>query len=524
MKSGPLLAVAALLAALPLSAQSPADSTPEPGDPPSRVARLNWLTGDVSFQPAGLEEWSGATLNYPLTTSDHLFTGKDSRVELHIGLNAIRLDANSNFGFLNLDDTIVQVSLTEGSLEIRLRVLADDDSFEVATPNGAVTLLRAGDYRIDTNPERDATMLTVRAGQAELFSGANSVIIRAQETAYFQTDRNPDVRAANELDDFDSFVAAREDSAPVIADPVSPPVSRNRAMDRFSDNVSVADLVAEGMTGAEDLNTYGSWQNTMPYGQAWVPPVDPGWVPYSDGDWAYVEPWGWTWIDAAPWGFAPFHYGRWAYANYRWVWVPGPKRTTQVYASALVTFYGGGPADNVSWLPLGPRDLWTPAWRPQPDNLLPRLSSNRSAPGAVQSMSKRDFIAGGRVHPMSGMAPEGQVLGSSPMVMPVRESVLVGASRVRPPAFNRPLILRTAPPLAPVSFAATIGLLAQNRGRPRAPHQVEALRRQLPAAVMQRPAVRYTKPLVNTPRAVKPVTAKPGEKPNTKPNAAPPPR
>ena len=116
MKSAAWLLLVAVFA-LPQSAISQSD------DPPTRVARLNWLSGDVSFQPAGLEEWSSATLNYPLSTSDHLFTGDKSRVELHIGSNAIRLDSNTNFGFLNLDDSIVQISVTEGSVEVRLRSL-----------------------------------------------------------------------------------------------------------------------------------------------------------------------------------------------------------------------------------------------------------------------------------------------------------------------------------------------------------------------------------------------------------------
>ena len=73
--------------------QNPAQSdiTPQAGDPPARVARLNWVAGDVSFQPAGLEDWTDATVNFPVTTGDHLVTGQDSRAEMHVGPNAIRL-------------------------------------------------------------------------------------------------------------------------------------------------------------------------------------------------------------------------------------------------------------------------------------------------------------------------------------------------------------------------------------------------------------------------------------------------
>ncbi len=106
---------------------------------------------------------------------------------MHIGPNAIRIDGDSNFGFLNLDDNIVQVSLTQGSMEIHLNVLADDDSFEIATPDGAITLLRTGDYRIDTDADHDASMLTVRAGQAELYLGS-STIIRALRDRVLSTE------------------------------------------------------------------------------------------------------------------------------------------------------------------------------------------------------------------------------------------------------------------------------------------------------------------------------------------------
>jgi hypothetical protein len=82
---------------------------------------------------------------------------------------------------------------------------------------------------------------------------------------------------------------------------------------------------------------------------------------------------------------------------------------------------------------------------------------------------------------------------------------------------NRALIARTAPPAAPISFAAKLGVLAQNQGRPLAPKQLADLRRQLPAATMQRTAVRYTAPLVNSPRSDRP-TAK-SDRP-TRPAAA----
>ena len=41
-------------------------------DPPSRVARLGYMSGAVSFSPAGDDDWVQATLNRPLTTGDRV--------------------------------------------------------------------------------------------------------------------------------------------------------------------------------------------------------------------------------------------------------------------------------------------------------------------------------------------------------------------------------------------------------------------------------------------------------------------
>src|SRR5690606_38738947 len=43
-------------------------------DPPSRVARLSYVRGDVSFQPAGESSWLEAQINRPLITGDQLYT------------------------------------------------------------------------------------------------------------------------------------------------------------------------------------------------------------------------------------------------------------------------------------------------------------------------------------------------------------------------------------------------------------------------------------------------------------------
>ena len=135
---GAMFMVIALFAQPPLPQDSSANGQ-FGGDPPSRVARLNLINGQVSFQPASLDTWTAATLNYPLTTGDHLYTDTASRAELHIGPNAVRLNGQTNFGFLNLDDQTVQMlyGRRDGG---RIRALDDQDALEIDTPNGTVSL------------------------------------------------------------------------------------------------------------------------------------------------------------------------------------------------------------------------------------------------------------------------------------------------------------------------------------------------------------------------------------------------
>src|SRR5579872_5725172 len=103
------------------------------GDPPARVGRLNYMAGPVSFRPASVEEWTGASLNYPLTTGDHLWTEEGAQTEIHIGSTAIRMGSRTAMSFLNLDDRIVQISVTEGELNVHIRYLGENESIEIDT-------------------------------------------------------------------------------------------------------------------------------------------------------------------------------------------------------------------------------------------------------------------------------------------------------------------------------------------------------------------------------------------------------
>ncbi|MGA2434183.1 MAG: DUF6600 domain-containing protein, partial [Bryobacteraceae bacterium] len=487
-----LLWVSSLAALLAVSGIAAAQDA----DPPSRVARIAYIAGPVSFEPASVDQWADASLNYPMTTGDNLYTDAGARAVLRIGQNSIRLNSGTNFQFVNLSDDVVQTSINDGNLSLHVRHLFDGESWEVDTPNGAVTLLRTGEYRVDTDASRNATMVTVRAGDIEVTANDQSFPVHSGQTAYFDNSGNPpDVQDANQPDDFDSFVSSR---------------------DRLED-VPPPRYVSPDMVGYEDLDANGKWSNTPEYGAVWTPRVAAGWTPYHDGHWAWVEPWGWSWVDDEPWGFAPFHYGRWAYVNNSWGWCPGAVAARVYYAPALVAFVGGGGfgagismggegGGLVGWFPLGPSEVYHPSYHVsqgyirQVNVTNTRITNidvtnvnvtniNYVNRNAIVAVPQNSFVSAQPVQRVAvrvdaNQIRQAQVIGAAPRVAPQRESVLANSNGHRaaaPPAAlaNRPVAAKLAPPPRVVPFAAKQQMLQQHPGTPVAPAQLQTLRGQV---------------------------------------------
>jgi hypothetical protein len=345
---GVVLAGVLLMLQTPVTAR--AQDQDEDQDPPSRVARLNYAQGSVTFQPGGEGDWVTAVPNRPLTSGDNLWTDQDARAELHVGSTAIRLAPETSMTVLDLDDRTMQLRLSEGTLMLRVRHLDDGDLVEVDTPNLAFNLQRTGEYRSDVDSAGDVSNVNVWSGRGEVTGGGYSYTVVAGQSARFSGSDQLDYDIAQlpGADDFDNWAFQR---------------------DHREDGSESANYVSPEMTGYEDLDDYGHWQYVAGYGTVWVPSsVASDWAPYRNGHWAYISPWGWTWVDDEPWGFAPFHYGRWAYAENRWCWVPGPVAVRPVYAPALVAFVGGvsisiGGGPGVGWFPLAPGEVYMPYYR-----------------------------------------------------------------------------------------------------------------------------------------------------------------
>ena len=292
-------------------------------DPPSSIARLSYVSGAVSFSPAGENEWVSASTSRPLISSDRIWVPAGSRSELQTSFALISIAGGTSLELLNMDDRIAQVEMTRGTIVIRIRRDDPNRVVEVATPNLAVSLRRMGIYQITVDPADDATTVVVRDGAAEVSGDRAAYVIHSREAYQFFGVglRDFDALDAVPLDEFDRWVRDR---------------------DRRRDASVSARYVSPDVLGYHDLDGTGTWRTVASYGPVWFPRgVSRTWAPYTNGHWSWIEPWGWTWVDAAPWGFAVSHYGRWAYLNNTWGWVPGPVRERAVYAPAVVAFVDG---------------------------------------------------------------------------------------------------------------------------------------------------------------------------------------
>jgi hypothetical protein len=474
-----LLATSAVFAqdentpAPPSGANAPPSSAEN--DPPGRAARLDYMSGEVSIQPGGVNDWVAGTLNRPMTTADRIWTDKDSRAEVQVGSGTFRMDAETSVTLSNVSDNTVQIELDQGTLFLHVRDLLPGEIYEIDTPNTAFTVIKGGDYRLNVNSNNDVSLVTVWHGEGMATGDGPSVKIKSGEQGSFSGGKSMahTVYPAPGRTGFDDWCAVR---------------------DKRQDSSLSARYVAPGVVGAPDLDGYGTWRTYPGYGPVWVPTVvAPGWAPYRFGHWVWVAPWGWTWVDDAPWGYAPFHYGRWAFISGSWGWCPGPIYARPVYAPALVAWVGGpgfgvsfGIGGGVGWFPLGFGEPFVPWYHAGPgywrnvnvsntritnvtviNNYYNNRGSinnihyaNRAFPNAVTAVPQRAFVnsqsVGRNMVPVSGENLRNAHIVGGAGFEPSRTSVLganAGRAAAIPPqrAFARQPVRNMTPPAAPAS-------------------------------------------------------------------------
>jgi hypothetical protein len=524
--------VAALAAAM-----SPALAQTSAADPPDRVARLSEVSGQAWVYDPDRGEWIEALRNRPLTTGNRLATDADAHAEVQLGATTLRLDEDTELEVLQLDDDHFSLQLHGGSVEAQVRDPSDAASFELTTESGRFVVQTAGRYRFDQ--EGAQSTVTVLDGQA-LYQGIGTALpVEAGQRGTF-------------------WIDAAGIAQYTLGAPVDDAFARwSSERDRQYAQLPAPQYVSPEMTGAQDLERYGNWEQTTEYGAVWTPYVVPsGWAPYSAGHWTWVSPWGWTWVDDAPWGYAPFHYGRWVHLRNRWCWTPGVRVARPVYAPALVAWVGGpqanvsisvsgGRSPAVGWFPLAPHEVYVPSYRVSPRYVrsinithvtnvanitrvvnrphAPRHFANRGLPHAV-TMVPESVMTGRRPvapaaaqlrrtpggHDLAGRPAHGVALLNPPVAAPERPSRPADPRAIRPPP-GVPAAVGRSRAIAPGAPSLRPRAVAPN-GAVNRPHVVES-------GDTQRPGHAGTTPRPGAGRVIRPPESTVGRPPAVQPAA-----
>jgi hypothetical protein len=453
------------------------------------AGRLGFVSGAVSVQPAGTDDWGQAYPNLPVGPGDRIFTDADGRAEIQVGQTYVRIGANTDISVVRNDPQGIAFELVQGSIHVHSYGVWPGQAMQVGTPNANITAFSSSELRIDTAPDQSSTIFT-SFGPETLIGNAPSGF---QE--HLENGQSLEIAGANPV--YPQWLAP----APDDLDGWS--MQRDR---QIASSVSFR-YVSPYIPGAAELDASGDWTPGTPYGAVWFPRNLPGgWAPYHYGHWVNRAPWGWTWVEDEQWGYAPFHYGRWVTIGGRWGWIPGPPAARPIYAPALVVFAGGIQVGGVGvsvWFPLGPGEAYRP-WYPCPPHYVDAVNiSNITETNVVHvqktyvnivnvinvtyvnrvtgvtAMNQSDFAAGRQAAQVSvRVAPQQlehvtEVRNITTEVKPTR-AALVGKAPTRPPAAPaaRPSVAAmqkkptTAPPPKPPAgrtpVAAPAGAKTQN--------------------------------------------------------------
>jgi hypothetical protein len=535
-------------------------------DPPAQAGRLSYITGTVSFQPVGSDDWGEAFPNLPLGPGDRIVTDFDGQAEIQVGQTFIRIGPNADVSLVDSTPGGLFFGVAQGSVHVRTFGLWQGQSVVVNTPSGSVTESQPGEFRVDVMLDEQAALFTAFGDETTLFiSGAGGFEQYITGQALELVGSNPVFPQWMQPADWDALDQWSRQRDQQIAQALS------------------YRYVSPEVPGAYELDAAGSWMPGTPYGPIWFPNSVPyGWAPYHYGHWVNHAPWGWVWVEDESWGYAPFHYGRWVSFNGRWGWVPGPPAAHPVWSPALVVFAGGinvGGVGVSAWFPLGPGEPYRPWYPCSPHyidvvnitniveaprvhvqttyvniNVVNVVYVNRTI--AVTAMRQEDFAAGRPARQASVVVDVHQMdrvqVVTAPQVRP-SPAALIGHPPARPIKVSvaRPVLINAsgkafaakpgAPPMEPpVKPAPPVRALAghtviappPNAGKPpaRTPYkpapaaEVKPVPVSRPAAPAAPPAAKPTPPPANKPAPPeRPVEPKPAVKQAPAPEAKTPP-
>lgn len=244
-----------------------------------RPAGLSHVEGSVVYAPAGATDWVDLPRNRAIVRGDRLWTDKGGRAEVQLGPAALHMDSNTFLEVTALDQRglHVNLNLNEGTINARVRQREGTESFEIRTPQLTFRPLQLGDYRIDTDPVRGITRVTLRSGNALVFgAGSGTLALQTgQQITFAGNDLKVTSQATPRDDSFDRWAS-----------------DRNRAADQA---ISARQVPRAVIAQQPQPNPQGHWEWISPWGWTWVQPrmpmpppaviVRPHYPPQDGGYW-----------------------------------------------------------------------------------------------------------------------------------------------------------------------------------------------------------------------------------------------
>ncbi len=304
------------------------------------IARVSYMTGDVLFSGEEDDEWAEVTPNFPLKEGDRLWVGDDSKMEVRFEtgetawvnyqseLDMVSLERSGDGNAYQMGLPFGEASFDVGNFEVLGSVL------QVDTPNASVRAYGRALFRV-TSLSDGTTQVGVGEGSVEVESERGVANIHSDEMLEVYEDGRSRIMDLPPYDDWDEWVDAR--------------------LDRHTRSYASTRYLPRGMYSyAEEFDAGGRWVSYPEYGYVWVPHVEVGWSPYSNGRWVW-QGWHYVWLPYDPW-YAPFHYGRWYWTvRFGWCWIP-PVPTAVYWSPGYVGWVWD--VDYVYWVPLAPGEIY----------------------------------------------------------------------------------------------------------------------------------------------------------------------
>ena len=272
------------------------------------VARVSYVSGDVSYQRGDDDGWADARINTPRRDGRlaSALEGGSRRGRSRERRHHPRWTADTEVDLVNNSTDVAQLGLNEALLDLSAALVPLGVHLELDTPTGAATILEPGriPFRTCSDPRH------------RLLRGARQPLARGRRASRL------DVREGESL-------VARGTDPPRYGTATAERTSvrclgRRTGIARWTAFGDQRYVNQRGRIGYEDLDEHGAWRDSREYGRVWIPS---GFRPAGLLIARALDLAGPVRMDVGsyePWGWAPYHYGRWVYVGSDWCWIPPP--------------------------------------------------------------------------------------------------------------------------------------------------------------------------------------------------------